>query len=440
MISGSIRVMGGNKLYGEVTPIPNKNSIVSALPAAILADEDVVYGKVPQTSDVEKILEILRLLGARVDREGDRVVVNCQGVNSYKVDKDLGGEFRGSLMFAGPLLARFGKAWVPVPGGCDLGFRSIAAHVEAFAKVGVKTACEKDGAWFSVEKRGKDEYRVWQKEASVTATENLAMYAAGVEKKIEIIDAAAEPHVSDILRLLVAMGAKISGIGSNRLEIKGRKKLEGAAMEAGPDFVDIAGIMAAVGIAGGKVRIKGANIDEIVGGLRNWFELFGIKIEEEGKDLVVSREGKLRIDQGRSDVPLAEEGLPKLAPRPWPGFPVDVIPVMAALACKAEGKLQLQNWMYESGFDFVKDLNQMGADIFMADSQKIIVKGPVKFRGGEVTPPQVIQAVKAVFLAALADPCETIIHGTDILRRRYPDIFSVYRSLGAEIQSIEGVK
>lgn len=166
----------------------------------------------------------------------------------------------------------------------------------------------------------------------------------------------------------------------------------------------------------------------------NWFRLFGIKIEEEGEDLIVSSSGVLEIEKENSGVPLAAEDLPKLAPRPWPGFPVDVIPVMATLACKTKGRLLLQNWMYESGLEFVRELNSMGADIFIADPQRIIISGPVTFKGGEVNPPAVIQAVKAIFLAALADKGETVVHGVGILRRRYPDIFETYRKLGAKIE------
>ncbi len=431
----AIRITGGRELNGEVVPIPNKNSIVSALPAAILTEEDVVYENVPKTSDVEKILQIMELLGASVDWREDRVVINCRGVNSYKIDKTLGSQFRGSLMFAGPLLARFGEAEIPMPGGCLLGYRSSAAHVDAFEKAGVDVTCDGDSLKLK-RGRAKRRHQIWQYEASVTATENIAMYAAGIGDEIEIVDAAAEPHVSDVLKLLGKMGATIEGTGTNRLRIKGNARLKGAEFTPGMDFVDIAGYMAAVGMAGGKIRIKGANDFELTGGLRIWFSAFGLNVAEDGEDLVVKKDGGLRYRYDELGVPMAGLSLPKLAPRPWPGFPVDVIPVVAALACKTSGKLLLQNWMYESGFDFVRELNALGADIFMADPQKIIISGPVNFRGGEVSPPQVIQAVKAVFLAALADNVSTTIHGTDILRRRYPNIFETYKRLGADIEVV----
>ena len=192
--------------------------------------------------------------------------------------------------------------------------------------------------------------------------------------------------------------------------------------------------MVAAAITNGRIVIKGADIPEIVDGLVNWFELFGVRVTRKNGSLVVSLSRPLEMDLAGSEVPLAAPGLPKLSPRPWPGFPADVIPVMATLACKAKGRLLLQNWMYESGLEFVRELSSMGANIFISDPQRVVIEGPVRFTGGEVMPPGVIQATKAVFLAALADDAETTIHGVGILQRRYPNIFKEYRSLGAKIE------
>ena len=251
---------------------------------------------------------------------------------------------------------------------------------------------------------------------------------------MEIVDEAGEPHVTDLLNLLRGMGASISGIGSNRLVVRGKKKLHKATYRPRPDFVDIAGYVVAAAVTNGEITIKGANIPDIVDGMINWFSLFNVLITCKGKDLLVRRgKGGLVTNVNNSGFPLAAPNLPKMAPRPWPGFPVDVIPVMATLASKSSGRLLLQNWMYESGLDFVRELNFLGADIFMVDPQRVIINGPVTFLGGEVTPPSVIQAVKAIFLAALADPAVTVIHGMDILKRRYPNIIDVYMKLGGEI-------
>lgn len=434
-MAGIIKVTGGRKLKGSVTPIPNKNSIVAALPVALLSSEDVIFRNVPATSDVEKILSLMKMMGAEVEESIGVVKINCKNLKSHKVDLAIGGQFRGSLMFVGPLLARFGIAEVPMPGGCELGMRSIEAHVDVFRAVGVKVERIGEYVKFEAPKKKEKNYRVWQIEASVTATENFAMYAAGVDATFELIDAACEPHVVDVLELLKNMGAEIEGSGSNRVKIKGTNKIKGADFEARPDFIDICGLIVAAAVTNGEIRIVGANIPDIVDGLIKWFVMFNIDIKKTGRDLVVKvGKGGLEVDVHKEGFPLAAPNLPKLYPRPWPGFPVDAIPSIATLASKSKGRLLLKNWMYESGLDFVRELNQMGADIMMMDPEKIIINGPVKFKGGTVTTPSVIQACKAIFLAALADDVTTTIYGVDILRRRYPNIFEVYVGLGAKIE------
>ncbi len=436
MSESKIIVKGGNKLVGTVTPIPNKNSIVAALPAAMLSDQDVIYKNLPDTKDVEKILVLMESLGAVVTDNGEGTkTINCKNLHSFEVDTEIGGQFRGSLMFVGPLLARFGQAIIPLPGGCELGMRSIEAHLDVFQKVGVTVGRMGDKVHFVAPKKIEKEYKVWQVEASVTATENFAMYAAGTKSKFELIDAASEPHVTDLLKLLVDMGAIIDGAGSNKLAIKGTNSFVKADFVPRPDFIDITGTIVATAITDGEVRIKGANIPDMVDGIINWYKMFNIDIKKDGKDLVVSvGEGGLEIDVHKQGFPMAAPNLPKLYPRPWPGFPVDAIPPMAVLASKSRGRLLLMNWMYESGLDFVRELNSMGADILMMDPQRIIINGPINFKGGRVTTPAVIQACKAIFLAALADPVTTEIFGVDILKRRYPNIFEVYKKLGANIE------
>lgn len=434
----TIKVTGGRKLKGEVTPIANKNSMLAVIPAAILSYKTIVYKNVPKTSDIQKLCSIIQKLGGEVtDNVAGELKINCKNLDSYHVDEELGGSFRASLNFVGPLLARFGIAEVPLPGGCDLGMRSIEAHTNVFQKAGVEI--ERIGAYvrFRAPRIKAKKYLVWQIEASVTATENFIMYAAGIKSEVELFDAASEPHVTDLLNFLREMGASISGIGSNRLVVKGKKTLGKAVFVPRPDAIDIAGFIVAAAVTNGEIKIKGANIPDIVDGMINWYSMFNINIEKKGNDLVVRRGRKgLIVDVNRSGFPLAAPNLPKFTPRPWPGFPVDALPPIAVLASKSTGRLLIQNWMYESGLDFVRELNAMGADIFMIDTQRIIINGPVTFLGGEVTPPSVIQSVKAVFLAALADRAVTIIHGTEILKRRYPNIIEVYKKLGAKIEVV----
>lgn len=459
-------IKGGKKLSGTVTPIANKNAIVAALPASILSTSDCVFHNVPNTSDVTKILQLLESLGALVTNDNNgTVTINCKDIALSNLDDNLASSFRASILFAGPLLARFGEAKIALPGGCVLGARSIAAHIDSFRKVGVDVTLEGDYAYFKVgntQNSTKESLAVWQNEASVTATENVAMYLAFSElvksKNVTVLNAACEPHVTQLLQFLNDLGANINGLGSNRLEFTQPTNVQFETTKSQenntkastvdpqkkeihftpePDFVDIAGYIVAAAITRGNITLKGANNFYISGGLIETFEKFNISIKGVGEDLVVDGSKDLEIDIETSGFPLAGPSLPKLKPAPWPGFPVDVIPVMATLACKTRGELLLQNWMYETGLDFVRELNKMGADIFYSDPQRVIIKGPVQFKGGSIYSPGIIQACKAIFLAALADDVETTLDGAHVLNRRYPDIVSVYKSLGADITILE---
>ena len=433
-MKNTLKIKGGKKLKGIVTPIPNKNSLMAVLPAAVLSDKDIVYNNVPKTTDVQKHLEILKLLGAKVDdSDYSKIIINGKGIDRYIIDSPIASQFRSSIMYVGPLLARFGHARVPLPGGCVLGARSIHAHIEVFKKVGAKVNINDKFVEFKLRHPTKKKYFIWQKEASVTATENISLYAAGTRSEFNFVNSACEPHVSDLLKLLINMGAKVDGVGSNRLKIMGTKGFLKAKFKPSPDHIDIAGFIVAAAITDGEILIKGANIPEIVDGLISHFSPFNISIKKINNDLLVSGGKTLKIDWKNSGFPLAGEGIPKFNPGPWPNFPVDALPVAVTLATKTKGRLLMQNWMYESGFNFAAVLKELGANIFISDPQRIIVEGPCTYKGGEVTSPRVIQACKAIFLAALADPVETTIHGVDVLYRRYPDIVKVYKSLGAVI-------
>ncbi len=433
----AIKVSGGRKLAGEVTPVPNKNAMLPALTACLLTNETVFYKNLQKSTDVLKMLQILKNLGAQVDdSDFSNIKINCSSVASYEVDFHNGNALRSSVLFAGPLLARFGRAKIPLPGGCVLGKRSISAHIDAFNKVGVSTEVKDGYAYFKRVEALKDRYELWMMEASVTATENLVTYAAGVPADFRITEAAAEPHVTQLLTLLEDFGAEISGFESNKISVRCRKTLKGAVFSPDPDHIDIAGLIVSAAVTKGKITIKDSNIYRVVGGLTQFFNKFNIDIQGSGKDLLVDGSNDLEIDCIDSGFPLASEDLPKVSPRPWPGFPVDALPGVVTLACKTKGKTLIQNWMYETGLDFIRELNVLGANIFMADPQRVIVNGPVNFTGGKVLAPSIIQATQAIFLAALADPVETVIEGWDILKRRYPNTLDSYRSLGAQIEEI----
>jgi UDP-N-acetylglucosamine 1-carboxyvinyltransferase len=435
-VNGTYRIAGGHPLTGTVTPIPNKNSLMGALPLALLTDEVVRYKDLPKTTDVECFLEIFEQWGAKVNVAPPLTSIATAGACCHEVPVDIGRRFRGAFSLAGPLLARFGKAAVPIPGGCKLGARSVATHINSFREMGIEIDIREDCVYFNRPTSWGGSHSVWLPEASVTATLNVAMFAAASNCEVEIIDAACEPHVVDVLDALVAMGATIEGIGTNKLLVKGSDRLSTVEFAATPDFVDIAGYCVAAAVTRGTITIESANRPALVNGIVKWFRLFGLEIEQNDTDLVVHGDRDLVINM--NEFPLASRDLPKLVVRPWPGFPVDVMPVMVTLATKATGRILFQNWMYESGFDFVRELTYLGADIYMSDPQRIIVMEPkIVYNGGVVGSPGVIQGTKAIFLAALADDATTVLHGTDILRRRYPDILNTYRSLGARIEETQ---
>ncbi len=432
-----IKVTGGNKLTGTVTPIANKNSIVAALPASILVKGKTTYKNVPKSTDVDKILEILKELGAEVDNNDyNNLIIDCTNVNKWEVISPSSKKFRGSVMFAGPLLARFGKAKIPVPGGCVLGKRSLSAHFDVFKGCGVETEFDTDTVTFTVKDHPKN-VRIWQLEASVTATENFAMYAAGVDGTFELTDAACEPHVTELLTLLNNMGAKITGIGTNKIIIEGSENLKESSYKPGPDIIDIVGYVVAAALTKGNIILKDANVPEIVDGVIRHLSKFNIDIKRNGNDLEIDGKNPLKIDLVNSGMPLATDDLPKFSPRPWPGFPVDALPQIVALGCKLNGKILIQNWMYESGLEFSRELASMGGNVFICDPQRVIISGPAKLKSSEVYPPDVIQAIMALFLLALADPVETTINNAQFLLRRYPNIIEDYTSLGAKIELIE---
>jgi len=439
-----IKITGGNPLIGTVTPIANKNAILKVLPASVLTKETMYFENVPNTSDVQKILAILEKLGAEVNAnlEEGQVNVNCENVNSYEVDTEIGNKFRSSIMFAGPLLARFGKAKIPLPGGCTLGKRSIAGHIDNFKQVGITPIFNEkdDTVTFMAPKDIEDSYKVWPIEAAVTPCENLLLYLGGIEANIEYTGCNTEPHTVQLLETLKSMGAEIEGIKSNFVKIKGSKNLKGTKFITGPDPIDIAGIIISAAITKGDVTIKGANKYHTVQGMVNLFKKFNVNIEQKGEDLIINQKEDLKIiDWQTNGLPMAADAMPKITPRPYPGLLADIIPMMVPLACKTEGKVLINNWMYENGLEFVQEINKIGGKILKLDASKVIVEGPVKFisHKDELRPPFIIQATLAVLLCCLCDDSENIIHDASCLVRRYPDIVGFYNKLGAKIEIIK---
>ena len=342
-MTGTFRIDGGVPLAGEVTPIPNKNALMGALPAAALAGGGITFKTLPDTLDVHTYLEILARLGADVMPAGDGAIhVDPTGIRAQAIDPAMGRRLRGAFALTGPLLARLGTVEMPLPGGCELGYRAVTAHLDGFRKLGVGVEQRDGSVLLTAPRRHEPHYDIWLVEASVSATLALALYTAGSGFSVTIRDPACEPHVVEVLGLLRHMGVGVEGEGTNRLTIHGPgKPLAAAEFEAGPDYVDIAGSITAAAVTGGELTIRGGNARHLIGGMEHWFRAFGVELEPSGDDLLVSAPEALSIQSEL--LPQAGPELPKLVVRPWPGFPVDVLPVMVTLACKSSGAMLFQN-------------------------------------------------------------------------------------------------
>ena len=260
-MNGTFRIVGGVPLAGEVTPIPNKNALMGALPAAALAGGGLTFAALPDTLDVHTYLEILTRLGATVARAVDGAVhVDPGGIRAQAIDPAMGRRLRGAFALTGPLLARLGCVEMPLPGGCELGYRAVTAHLDGFRKLGVSVEQRDGSVLLTAPRRHEPHYDIWLVEASVSATLALALYTAGRGFSVTIRDPACEPHVVEVLGLLRRMGVGVAGEGTNRLTVRGPgRPLSAAEFEAGPDFVDIAGSITAAAVTGGELIIRGGN-------------------------------------------------------------------------------------------------------------------------------------------------------------------------------------
>lgn len=420
------KIVGGKPLNGEIIPVPNKNSILKLIPAALLTKEPVILRNVPLSSDVRLMLKIVKQLGGKVTYldEGNSVKINAKELTTYEIDPELSQKAKASVMFMGPLLIRFKKANMPIPGGCKLGTRPLDAFIDNMVQMGAKYIREK-GYYLEAEKLHGA--KIWSWFPSVTATENAVMLAVLTPGLTEIYNAASEPHTQDLCNMLNAMGAKIYGIGSNRLTIEGVSELHGVDWKVIPDHLDIGAYIAAAAMTGGEITIKDA-IPEHMSMILQFFEKIGIKVKIKGDDIHVNGNQKM-------ECALTVRGdIFDVKTFAWPFLPPDFVHVAVVSALKAKGSMIFHNSFYEYGFFFIEEVAKMKAKIIMADPHRIITFGPTNFKGAKLIAPNIIQATMALFLAALSAEGTTILEDAeDSLMRRYPDLLENYRKLGADI-------
>jgi UDP-N-acetylglucosamine 1-carboxyvinyltransferase len=422
-------IEGGVPLSGTVVPAGNKNAALPLLACALLTEERVTLHNVPRIRDTEALLDLLADLGVTVDRPEPNTVVLCAAnVHKTEVDSALAERIRASFLAAGPLLARFGSATMPPPGGDVIGRRRLDPHLDAFRALGATVEHGKD-IEIKAPAGGLKPCDFLMDEPSVMGTENALMVAAGTMGTTIIRNAACEPHVQDVARMLNKMGAAIEGIGSNVMTVHGVATLGGCEYTVSPDHIEIASFMALAGVTGGELRIAGC-VAEDLRMIRMVFRRLGLDswMEEDGTCLVHGGQ-TLRVQRDAGDYQS------KVEDGPWPAFPADLTSIAVALATQSEGSVLIFEKMFENRLFFVDKLISMGAEITICDPHRAIVIGPRKLRGARVSSPD-IRAGMAMLIAAVCAQGTSEIHNVRDIDRGYERIDERLLALGAQIERV----
>jgi UDP-N-acetylglucosamine 1-carboxyvinyltransferase len=420
-------VRGGRPLRGSVRPAGNKNAALPILASTVLSDGVVELDNIPRIRDVETMLALLQDLGATTEwAAANTVKVDTRALQPKPLDPALCARIRASILLAGPMLARFGAVTLPPPGGDVIGRRRVDTHFLALEQLGASVTV---GDRYELEGKGLTGADIFLDEPSVTGTENALMAAVMAKGRTILRNAACEPHVQDLARALVAMGAHIDGIGSNIYTIEGGRPLKGASYAIGPDHIEIGSFIGLAAVTNGEVVIDPVRPDDLRSTLLG-FERLGIRPRVDGSRLTVSpdQERRIRPDLG-GHVPKLEDG-------PWPAFPADVMSTTIVTATQCSGMLLVFEKMFESRLFFVDKLIGMGARIVLCDPHRAVISGPSPLKGGTVESPD-IRAGMAMLLAALAAEGPSTIHNVGQIERGYERIDERLRALGAEIERAE---
>ncbi|MBP5568423.1 MAG: UDP-N-acetylglucosamine 1-carboxyvinyltransferase [Treponema sp.] len=420
-------IEGGYPINGTITASGNKNAALPCIAACLLTKEPVILNNIPEIQDTNVMLEILKSLGAKVEKlTKNNWKIQCEDIKTYELPSDLTKKVRGSIVFAGPLTARQGKCEMMPPGGDVIGRRRVDTHFLALKQLGVNVAVNGHFSFSTNKLVGAD---IFLDEASVTATENAVMAAAVAEGTTIIQNCASEPHVQDVCKMLNAMGAKITGIGSNILHIEGVKQLKGCEYTIGPDYIEIGSYIGMAAATGGKITIKGIRAEEMRP-LKNNFAKLGITWSINGDELTVPNTQELKV---HDDIGSA---IPKIDDMPWPGFPADLTSIMTVVATQVNGTVLIFEKMFESRMFFVDKLISMGAKITLCDPHRAVVCGPSKLHGDNLVSPD-IRAGMAMVIAALCAHGESHIRNVYQIERGYEDLVGSLQSLGAHIKQVE---
>ena len=420
-------VEGGHPVKGRVVASGNKNAALPCLAASVLASGPVTLRNIPEIEDVAVMIEVLKHLGAKVEHLGpNEWLIDPSTVSRQDVPAEQSRKVRASILFAGPLLARYGQAILPPPGGDTIGRRRIDTHLLALQELGARITM--DGVLrFSAPKLVGA--HIFLDEASVTGTENAIMAAVLAEGKTVLRNAASEPHVEDLCLMLNAMGARIQGVGSNMLIIEGVPELKGVDYRIGPDYMEIGSFIGLAAVTHGEITIDGIDQDDLPP-LKVGFGRLGISWEVKGDSLFVPSTQLMKVS------PDLGGQIPKIDDSPWPGFPPDLTSIMTVVATQTEGTALIHEKMFESRMFFVDKLIGMGARIVLCDPHRAVVSGPARLSGALLVSPDVRAGMAMVIAALCADGVSTIQNVYQI-ERGYENITARLRKLGAHIERSE---
>ena len=435
-MADAFEIKGGKKLSGSIIPQGAKNEALQIISAVLLTEEKITISNIPDIVDVNKLIELIADLGVKVEKiNTDTYTFEAANIDldylSSEKFKQKGGGLRGSIMIVGPLLARFGKANIPKPGGDKIGRRRLDTHFIGFQKLGAKFEYDAVESFFKVDATDLKGCYMLLDEASVTGTANIVMAAVLAKGITTIYNAACEPYLQQLCKMLNRMGAKITGIGSNLLTIEGVKKLVGTEHRMLPDMIEIGSFIGLAAMTGSEITIKDVHYEEL-GMIPDIFRRLGIKIERRGDDLFIPAQEHYEIET------FIDGSILTVADSPWPGFTPDLLSIVLVVAAQAKGTVMVHQKMFESRLFFVDKLIDMGAQIILCDPHRATVIGLDKkhaLRGLRMTSPD-IRAGVALLIAALSADGVSVIDNIHQIDRGYQNIEARLQGLGADIKRI----
>jgi UDP-N-acetylglucosamine 1-carboxyvinyltransferase len=433
----SFKIEGGHKLSGTITPQGAKNEVLQILCAVLLTSERVLVNNVPDIIDVNKLIFILGELGVKVEKltrnsyafQADEINLKYLESENFKRD---GSSLRGSIMIVGPLLARFGKGYIPRPGGDKIGRRRLDTHFEGFIRLGAKFRYNKEDSFYGVEAEELHGVEMLLDEASVTGTANILMAAVLATGTTKIYNAACEPYIQQLSKMLNSMGAKISGVGSNLLIIQGVTSLSGCEHTVLPDMIEIGSWIGVAVMTRSELTIKNVSWDNL-GQIPNVFRKLGIKLEKIGDDIYIPEQISYEIQN------YIDGSILTVSDAPWPGFTPDLLSIVLVIATQAKGTVLIHQKMFESRLFFVDKLIDMGAKVILCDPHRATVIGQdfeSSLKATNMTSPD-IRAGISLLIAALSAKGTSLINNIEQIDRGYENIEARLKSIGAKIERIE---